>query len=116
MITDRVRLDAYAQALKRAITPASVVLDIGAGTGVLSLLACKFGARRVYAIEPSSLAQLITAAARDNGYEHRIVLLQRRSTEVVLPERADVIVSDLRGVLPPYHSHFTDIADARTRL
>jgi protein arginine N-methyltransferase 1 len=116
MVTDRVRLDAYARALERAVRPESVVLDIGAGTGILSLLACKFGARRVYAIEPSSLAQLIITAARDNGYEDRIVLLQQRSTEVQLPERADVIVSDLRGVLPAYHSHFTDIADARTRL
>jgi protein arginine N-methyltransferase 1 len=116
MITDCVRLDAYAQALQRVVTPTSIVLDIGAGTGILSLLACQFGARRVYAIEPSGLSQLISETARDNGYAERIVLLQQRSTELTLPERADVIVSDLRGVLPAFHSHFSDIADARTRL
>ena len=49
MIADRVRLDAHAEALRRVVTPASIVLDVGAGTGVMSLLACKFGARRVYA-------------------------------------------------------------------
>jgi protein arginine N-methyltransferase 1 len=116
MIDDRVRLAAYAQALQRAINANSVVLDIGAGTGILSLLACKFGARRVYAIEPSGLSQLINETARDNGCADRIVLLQQRSREVTLPERADVIVSDLRGVLPPYQSHLSDIIDARTRL
>jgi len=116
MIADRVRIDAHAAALRRVVTPTSVVLDIGAGTGIMSLLACQAGARRVYAVEPSGAVQILIAAARDNGFADRIVVLQQRSTEVTLPERADVIVSDLRGVLPPYGSHFADIADARQRL
>ena len=52
MIADKTRMDPYAYALKAAITPDSVVLDIGAATGIHALLACKFGARQVYAIEP----------------------------------------------------------------
>jgi type I protein arginine methyltransferase len=116
MIADRVRMDAYAMALERAVKPESVVLDIGAGTGVLSLLACKLGARRVIAIEPSPAAALIGEAARDNGYADRIRVVQQRSTEVVLDEPADVIVSDLRGVLPMFQRHVLDIADARARL
>jgi len=116
MIADRVRLDAHAEALRRVVTPSTVVVDIGAGTGIMSLLACKFGARRVYAVEPSPAVQLLVEAARDSGYADRIVVLQRRSNEVTLPERADVIVSDLRGVLPPFRTHFADIVDARERL
>lgn len=116
MIADRARLDAHAAAFERVVTSGSVVLDIGAGTGVMSLLACKAGARRVYAIEPSGSVQILLAAARDNGFADRIVVLQQRSTDVTLPERADVIVSDLRGVLPPYGTHFADVADARRRL
>jgi protein arginine N-methyltransferase 1 len=116
MIVDAVRLDAYAEALRRHVKPDCVVVDIGAGTGILSLLACKLGARRVYAIEPSDAAALILETSRDNGCGELITVLQQRSTEVELPERADVIVSDLRGVLPPFHRHFTDIADARARL
>jgi protein arginine N-methyltransferase 1 len=116
MISDRVRLDAHAEALRRVVTPSTVVVDIGAGTGIMSLLACKFGARRVYAVEPSPAVQLLVEAARDNGYADRIVVLQRRSNEVTLPERADVIVSDLRGVLPPFQTHFADVVDARERL
>jgi protein arginine N-methyltransferase 1 len=116
MIGDRARLDAHAAALSEVVTPSSVVLDIGAGTGIMSLLACQAGARRVYAVEPSGAVQILVAAARDNGFADRVVVLQQRSTEVTLPERADVIVSDLRGVLPPYATHFADIMDARRRL
>ena len=116
MIGDRARLDAHAAAFRRVVTPDSIVLDIGAGTGIMSLLACQAGARRVYAVEPSGAVQILRAAARDNGFADRIVVLQQRSTEVTLPEQADVIVSDLRGVLPPYGTHFSDIIDARRRL
>jgi protein arginine N-methyltransferase 1 len=116
MIRDRARLDAHVAAFRQVVTPDSVVLDVGAGTGIMSLLACKAGARRVYAVEPSGAVQILAAAARDNGFTDRIVVLQQRSTEVTLPERADVIVSDLRGVLPAYGTHFADIADARRRL
>jgi protein arginine N-methyltransferase 1 len=116
MITDSARLEAHVEALRRVVTPDSVVLDVGAGTGIMSLLACRAGARRVYAVEPSDVVQLLVEAARDNGYAERVVVLQRRSTEVTLPERADVMVSDLRGVLPPYGTHFADVIDARARL
>jgi protein arginine N-methyltransferase 1 len=102
--------------LRQVITPDSIVLDIGAGTGIMSLLACRAGARRVYAIEPSGAVQILVAAARDNGYADRVVVLQQRSTDVTLPERAAVIISDLRGVLPAYGTHFADIAYARRRL
>src|SRR4051794_6240190 len=116
MIADRVRLDAYVEALRRHVKPGCVVVDIGAGTGIFSLLACKFGARRVYAIEPSDAAELIHQTARDNGCAERISVLRQPSSELTLPERADVIVSDLRGVLPAFHHHLADIADARQRL
>src|SRR6185369_4280229 len=114
MIADRARMDAHAEALRRVVTPSSIVVDIGAGTGIMSLLACQAGARHVYAIEPSGAVQILVQAARDNGYADRVTVLQRLSKDVTLPERADVIVSDLRGVLPPHRTHFADIVDARS--
>jgi protein arginine N-methyltransferase 1 len=116
MIADRARLDAHVEAFRRVVTPSSVVLDLGAGTGIMTLLACRAGARRVYAVEPTGIAGLISETAQANGYGDRVVILDRRSTEVTLPERADLIVSDLRGVLPPFESHFEDLTDARDRL
>ncbi len=108
-------MDPYTFALKAAIKPGSIVLDIGAGTGIHSLLACKFGARRVYAIEPNDVIHLGRELAEAAGYGDRIEFIQDLSTRVTLPERATVIVSDLRGQLPLFGSHIADIIDARER-
>ena len=116
MIADRVRAEAYAEALRKTVKPGSVVLDIGTGPGVWALLACELGASRVYAIEPSDVIQLAREIAAKNHCADRIVFFEEMSTQVALPHRADVIVSDLRGGLPLYQRHIPSIADARLRL
>jgi protein arginine N-methyltransferase 1 len=115
MIADKVRMDPYAYALKAVIEPGSVVLDIGTGTGMHALLACKFGARKVYAVEPNDAIHLASELARENGFADRIEFFQDNSTHITLPEKADIIVSDLRGVLPLYGGHIPTIIDARLR-
>lgn len=115
MLADRVRMDAYAYALKTAVTPQSVVLDIGTSIGIHALLACKFGARQVYAIEPDETIDLARRLAELNGYDGRIQFSRDVSTNVTLPEPADVIVSDLRGALPLFDQHIPAIVDARQR-
>lgn len=116
MLADRVRVDAYTRALAAVIRPSSVVVDLGAGTGVFALVACQLGARKVYAIEPNDAVTLLPALARRNGFGDRIAIIQRPSTEVALPEKADVIVADLRGVVPLYEGNFPVVADARARF
>jgi len=116
MIADKVRMDPYVYALKAVIEPGSVVLDIGTGTGMHALLACKFDARVVYAIEPNDAIHLARELALENGFADRIEFIQDISTHVSLPEKADVIVSDLRGVLPLHGRHIPDIIDARKRF
>ena len=115
MIADRVRMDAYALALKAVVKPESVVLDIGTGPGMHALLAAKFGARKVVAIEPNDAVHLARQVAQENGFGDRIEFIQDFSTRVTLPERADVIVSDIRGSLPIYGRHIPTIVDARDR-
>jgi len=116
MIADKVRMDPYVYALKAVIEQGSVVLDIGTGTGMHALLACKFGARLVYAVEPNDAIHLARELAVENGFADRIEFIQDISTHVSLPEKADVIVSDLRGVLPLHGRHISDIIDARGRF
>lgn len=116
MIADSVRTDAYARALRDVVKPDSVVLDIGTGTGIFALLACRFGARRVYAIEPSDAIALARDIARANGYADRISFIQGVSDRVTLPEPMDIIVSDIRGVLPLHQNSVRSILDARRRL
>ncbi len=116
MLADAPRMDAYVAALRRTVKPGSVVLDLGCGPGVFALLACQLGARRVYAVEPDNVIELAREAARANGFADRIEFFQSFSTEITLPERADVIISDLRGVLPWYQQHIPAIIDARNRF
>jgi type I protein arginine methyltransferase len=116
MIADDVRTGAYVQALREAIKPGSIVLDIGTGTGFFALLACRFGARRVFAIECSDVIDVARRMAVDNHCAESIDFIQAMSTEISLPEQADVIVSDLRGILPFFQAHLPAIADARRRF
>jgi type I protein arginine methyltransferase len=115
MIADP-RTDAYAEALRRSVGNESVVLDIGTGSGIFAMLACRFGARRVFAVEPVAIIEIATELAAANGFADRIEFIRDVSTNVVLPERADVIVSDLRGGLPLFEAHLPTIIDARRRL
>jgi protein arginine N-methyltransferase 1 len=116
MIAGGPRMDAYAAALRRAVTPDSVVMDLGCGPGVFALLACKLGARRVYAVEPENVISLAREAAAANAFTDRIEFFEKLSTEISLPEPATIIISDLRGVLPWFQQHLPAIIDARERL
>ena len=116
MLRDATRMEAYTAALRRAVKPDSVVIDLGCGVGVFSLLACKLGARRVYAVEPENIIGLAREAAAANGFSDRIEFFENLSTEITLPEPATIIISDLRGVLPWFERSVSSIIDARERL
>lgn len=116
MVRDENRTGPFARALRAAVTPASVVLDIGTGTGFFALLACQYGARRVFAVETDRAIEIGKRAAEANGCSDRILWFHAASTEIELPERANVLISDLRGVIPLFGAHITSIVDARRRL
>src|SRR5688500_3295049 len=116
MIADRGRTDAYAAALRRAITPTSVVLDLGAGAGIMTLLACQAGAKKVYAVEPDGIVEVARAVVAVNGYADRVELIQAVSTDITLPEAVDVIVADIHGALPFFCASPTALFDAKRRF
>ena len=116
MIADRVRMRAYGEALEQTVGPDSVVLDIGTGTGIFALTACRLGARRVFAVEPEGVIEVARETARANGCADRIEFIQALSTRVTLPERATVLICDIRSILPLHQSIVPTIADARDRL
>ena len=116
MVDDSVRMTAYAAALQAVISPTSIVVDLGAGTGVMSLLACQYGAKRVYAIEPNDAVVVARQNAAANGMSDRISFLQGVSTAIELPEKADVVVADLRGVLPLFNDNINSLIHARDNL
>ena len=116
MLADASRMDAYAAALRQTVKPDSVVMDLGCGPGVFALLACKLGARRIYAVEPDNVIGVAREAAAANGFSDRIEFFEKLSTDITVPEPAGIIISDLRGVLPWFQQHIPSIIDARKRL
>lgn len=116
MLTDVERMTAYTGALRQAVTEDSVVLDIGCGTGFFSIYAAKLGARRVVAVEDNESIEVAQVLAEKNGVADRIEFVNGLSTQLDFGERFDVIVSDLRGVLPLFGHHIDSLADARARL
>jgi protein arginine N-methyltransferase 1 len=116
MIADRVRVDAYAEALRKTVRVGSVVVEIGTGPGIFAVFACQVGASRVYAIESCEIIQVAREVAAVNGYKDKIEFFEQFSNHVTLPTGADVVVSDLRGVLPLLGRHIPAIVDARRRF
>jgi type I protein arginine methyltransferase len=115
MLGDPARAESHARALARVIQPGAVVLDLGAGTGIFSLLACRLGARHVHACDTSPALQVGRELARANGLGDLVTFHECSSEALTLPEPADVIVSDLRGRLPLHGRSLPTIIDARTR-
>jgi protein arginine N-methyltransferase 1 len=110
------RAASYCEALHQVVRPGATVIDLGSGPGILSIVALDAGARSVVAIDPDPSIQLANVLAEANGYADRLDTRQVVSVEVTDVEPADVIVSDLRGVLPLLQHHIPSIADARNRL
>lgn len=98
MLSDKERVEFYEKAMKKAIVPGeSTVLDIGTGTGILAMIATRCGAKKVYAIECGDIINIAKKIVADNGFDEKIVFVRGLSTEVELPEKVDVIVSETMG-------------------
>jgi type I protein arginine methyltransferase len=116
MIADDGRVRAYGAAIASAVHPGDSVVDIGTGPGLFALLACRAGARHVYAIEADPVIEIGRQLASANGFSDRISFLQLDSRKVTLPERVNTIISDIRGTLPVFAQAIPSIDDARQRF
>ncbi|PYJ79683.1 MAG: hypothetical protein DME69_03705 [Verrucomicrobia bacterium] len=97
MLNDRRRTSSYLASIRDVVKPGDIVVDIGTGTGILAIAAVHAGARHVYAIEEARIARVARALFEANGMTDPITLIRGRSTEVRLPQRADVLICELIG-------------------
>ena len=74
MIQDKVRTASYAAFISKnpALFHNAVVLDVGCGTGILSLFAARAGAKRVIAVDASDIAEKAEKIVKANGLNHVI--------------------------------------------
>lgn len=102
MLQDYIRTGTYFSAITENPDDfrGKAVLDVGSGSGILSLFAAQAGARIVYAIEASGIAHFATKLAAANPeLGSRIKLLHCKVEEASLPEKVDVLISEPMGTL-----------------
>jgi protein arginine N-methyltransferase 1 len=116
MLRDPQRVGSYLEALRDHVSPDMVVLEIGTGIGFFAVAAAKLGAEEVIAVEIDSSVYVAKGVADANDVSDTIVFYRGSSLDLELEQKANLVISDLRGVLPFYGEHLRIIIDARERL
>lgn len=116
MLNDRDRTSRYLRAIRSVVKPGDVVVDIGTGSGVMAAAAALAGAARVYAIERTDMAKMARRVFEANHLADRITVIEAQSTDVELPERADVLISEIIGDDPLGEDILVATNDAILRL
>lgn len=116
MLNDRTRTQLFLEAIRKVVRPGDVVLDIGTGTGILAAAAAQAGARHVYAVEAGGISKIARQVFAANGLEERVTVIEGWSSEITLPVRADVLVTETLGNKPFSEGILELVRDARKRL
>jgi type I protein arginine methyltransferase len=115
MLKDYHRTTSYRDAMWRNayMFKDKVVLDVGCGTGILSMFAARAGARKVIGIDCSSVAVQAKQIVQDNGFGDVITILQGKVEELELEEKVDIIISEWMGYFLLYESMLNTVLYAR---
>ncbi|KAH9891894.1 protein arginine N-methyltransferase [Cubamyces lactineus] len=121
MIQDKVRTATYAKFIlsNPDVFRDAVVMDVGCGTGILSLFAAKAGAKRVFAVDASDIAEKATQIVKDNDLDNIITVIRGKVEDIKLPEgydHVDIIVSEWMGYALLYESMLDSVLNARDRF
>jgi predicted RNA methylase len=92
-----------------------VVLDIGCGTGVLSIFAAKAGAKKVYSIEFADIADYAKEIIKRNGLQDTITVIKSKVEDANVPEKVDIIISEWMGYFLLYESMLDCVLFARDK-
>jgi tRNA1(Val) A37 N6-methylase TrmN6 len=94
----------------------AIVLDVGAGTGILSIFAARAGAAHVYAVERSDTADLAIKIIEENNLGHKITVIKKEMEQLVLHKdipMVDIIISEWMGFCLLYESMLDSVIWAR---
>ncbi|WOK97941.1 protein arginine N-methyltransferase PRMT10 [Canna indica] len=117
MLADRVRMDAYFNAVfqNKHHFQGKVVLDVGTGSGILAIWCAQAGARKVYAVEATKMADHARELVRGNNVDDIVEVIEGSIEDVTLPEKVDVIISEWMGYFLLRESMFDSVICARDR-
>lgn len=114
MLADTVRVLAYQTAIARRCR-GKTVLEIGCGSGILSIFAARAGAKRVIAVEEMEVAELAEEMIRANGCGDTVELHRGNSRDLDLDEPVDIVLHEIFGVDPFEENLVPALADAQRR-
>ncbi|CAN7015031.1 unnamed protein product [Brassica rapa subsp. trilocularis] len=118
MLKDVVRTKTYQNVIyqNKFLIKDKVVLDVGAGTGILSLFCAKAGAKHVYAVECSQMADMAKEIVKANGFSDVITVLKGKIEEIELPTpKVDVIISEWMGYFLLFENMLDSVLYARNK-
>lgn len=118
MLKDEVRTKSYQSAIyqNKHLFKDKVVLDVGCGTGILSMFAVKAGAKHVIGVDMSTIIEKAREIVEVNGMSSKITLLQGKMEEVELPfPKVDIILSEWMGYFLLYESMLDTVLYARDK-
>ncbi|KAJ1650899.1 Nuclear SAM-dependent mono-and asymmetric methyltransferase, partial [Coemansia sp. RSA 25] len=118
MLKDEVRTTSYRDSIikNKHIFQGKVVLDVGCGTGILSMFAAKAGAKHVIGVDMSNIIDKAKLIVEENGLSDKITLLKGKMEEVVLPyDKVDIIISEWMGYFLLYESMLDTVLLARDK-
>ncbi|XP_038992443.1 probable protein arginine N-methyltransferase 6 isoform X2 [Hibiscus syriacus] len=92
-----------------------VVMDVGCGTGILSIFCARAGAKRVYAVDASDIALQANEVVKANNLAGKVIVLHGRVEDVEIDEEVDVIISEWMGYMLLYESMLGSVITARDR-
>jgi type I protein arginine methyltransferase len=118
MLKDTVRTDAYRDFIynNKQLFAGKTVLDVGCGTGILSLFCAKAGAAQVLAVDNSTIIDKARENVYNNGFSDKIICLRGKIEDVTLPvEKVDIIVSEWMGYCLLYEAMLDSVIWAREK-
>ncbi|KAK2948199.1 putative Protein arginine N-methyltransferase 1 [Blattamonas nauphoetae] len=118
MLKDAHRTGTYRDSIlqNKHLFQGKVVLDVGCGTGILSMFAVQAGAAKVYAVDSSDIIDFARSIIEENGLSEKIELIKGKVEEIDLPvEKVDILISEWMGYCLLYENMLETVLVARDR-
>lgn len=118
MLKDTIRTESYRDCIydNKDIFKDKVVLDVGCGTGILSMFAAKAGAKKVFAVDNSDIIEKAIANVFENGLEKIVQCYRGKIEEITLPTpKVDIIISEWMGYALLYEAMLDSVLNARDK-
>lgn len=115
MLQDKHRTMTYKSAIESVKDiEDKIVMDIGCGSGILSIFCALAGAKHVYAVDASDVIQVAEKTIKENGLQDKITLIRGKVEDIKLPvDKVDMIVSEWMGTMLICESMISSVLNAR---